>query len=130
MRGALVRTVPILACLAASCGGGSAPSSTAEADPLPATDRAVNAQSAGAPEAVVTIGLERLDVPEARGLKGKRVGLIANGASVTSAGTSSAAALRAHGIRVVRLFAPEHGLSGRLARGERVKGRADVVSLY
>ncbi|CAA9485667.1 MAG: Protein YzbB [uncultured Solirubrobacteraceae bacterium] len=130
MRGALLRTFSILACFAAGCGGGNAPSSTVEADPLPASDRAVNAAPARASEAVVTIGLERLNGPEASVLKGKRVGLIANGASVTSDATPSAAALRAQGIRVVRLFAPEHGLSGRLAGGERVKGRADVVSLY
>ena len=131
MRGALVRTFPLLlACLAVSCGGGNASSSTAQADPSAGANRAVGAEQARAPEAAVTIGLERLDAPEAGVLKGKRVGLIANAASVTSDGTSSAAALRAHGIRVVRLFAPEHGLSGRLARGERVKGRADVVSLY
>lgn len=130
MRGALLRTLPILACLTASCGGGDGPSSTSAAQPPPVTSRAVSAEPAPAPAPAVTIGLERLDGPEARALKGRRVGLIANGASVTSDGTPSATALRAHGIRVVRLFAPEHGLSGRLARGERVKGRADVVSLY
>ena len=113
-----------------SCGGGGASSETGEAERPPATQRAAVAAPARASEALVTIGLERLDAPQARVLKGKRVGLIANGASVTSDATPAAAALRAHGIRVVRLFAPEHGLSGRLARGERVKGRADVVSLY
>ena len=131
MRGALLGTFSLLACLAASCGGADAPSSAPQADdPLPVTNRAAIAKPARAPEAVVTIGVERLDAPEAGVLRGKRVGLIANGASVRSDGMSSAAALRAHGVRVVRLFAPEHGLSGRLARGERVKGRADVVSLY
>jgi uncharacterized protein YbbC (DUF1343 family) len=130
MRRAVLRAFPILACLAASCGGGNAPSSRAEADRLAASDRAGSAERARAAEAVVTVGLERLDVPEAGVLRGKRVGLIANRASVTSDATPSAAALRAHGVRVVRLFAPEHGLSGRLARGERVQGRADVVSLY
>ena len=118
---ALLRTLPLLACLAASCGGTNAPDTAVEADPLPAANRAGIAEPARVAEAVVTIGLERLDGPEATVLEGKRVGLIANGASVTSDGTPSAAALRAHGIRVVRLFAPEHGLSGRLARGERVR---------
>ena len=130
MRGALRSAFPLLACLAASCGGANAPSGAAEAEPRPAANQAVSAKPARVPEAVVKVGLERLDSPEASVLKGKRVGLIANGASVTSDATPSAAALRAHGIRVVRLFAPEHGLSGRLARGERVKGRAGVVSLY
>jgi uncharacterized protein YbbC (DUF1343 family) len=130
MRGALRGALSLLACLAVSCGGGSASSSTAEADRPPATVRSAVAEPAEPAEAAVTIGLERLDAAEAAVLEGKRVGLIANGASVTSDATPAAAALRAHGIRVVRLFAPEHGLSGRLARGERVKGRADVVSLY
>ena len=128
--------VVLLAALAAAgCGGASTTSETPPAvsvatraatppGPPPATTAA---RPASAP---VTIGLERLDAPEADVLRGKRIGLIANGASVTSDGTPSAEALRAHGLRVVRLFAPEHGLSGRLARGERVKGRADVVSLY
>lgn len=130
MRGVRLGTIALLACLLAGCGGGNAPSSTADAGPRPVAGQAVSAAPAPAPAPRVTIGLERLEGPEASVLKGKRVGLIANGASVTSDGTPAAAALRAHGIRVVRLFAPEHGLSGRLARGERVKGRADVVSLY
>jgi uncharacterized protein YbbC (DUF1343 family) len=111
---------------AAACGG-AGPATTTPA--APAVGRATPAPAL-APQAAVKVGLERLDAPEAAVLKGKRVGLIANGASVTSDGTPSAQALRAHGIRVVRLFAAEHGLSGRLARGERVRGRADVVSLY
>jgi uncharacterized protein YbbC (DUF1343 family) len=78
----------------------------------------------------VQVGLERLDSPQGRTLKGKRVGLIANVASVTADGRSSAEALRAGGARVVRLFAPEHGLSGKLAAGQKVSGGARVVSLY
>ncbi len=86
------------------------------------------AAPAAQPASRVTIGLERLDAPQARSLAGKRVGLIANALSVTRAGRTSAAVLRAKGIRVVRFFAPEHGLSGRLV-GCEPGGRADVVNL-
>jgi uncharacterized protein YbbC (DUF1343 family) len=88
--------------------------------------------AAGAPVATasVSVGLERLDSPQGKTLKGKRVGLIANAASVTAGGRPAAETLRASGVRVVRLFAPEHGLSGKLAAGQKVGGGARVVSLY
>ena len=130
MRRAMLGMLPIVSCIAASCGGAGAPPSPAEADPPQTTPRSIERPPPAPEPAVVKIGLERLDAPEAGVLEGKRVGLIANRASVTSDGTPSAEALRAHGVHVVRLFAPEHGLSGRLARGERVKGRANIVSLY
>ena len=117
----------------ASSPSAPAPAERAAAPPSARSsdEAAASRSSAATPaEAAVRIGLERLDSPEARSLSGKRVGLIANGASVTRAGRPSADVLRAHGIRVVRFFAPEHGLSGRLAAGERVDGGADVVSLY
>ena len=126
MRRFALALLALAAGAAAACGGAGSATTTPAA---PAVGRAASAPDP-ALEAAVKVGLERLDAPEAAVLKGKRVGLIANGASVTSDGTPSARALRAHGIRVVRLFAAEHGLSGRLARGERVQGRADVVSLY
>ena len=84
---------------------------------------------------VVRVGLERLDSVQARELRGRRVGLIANAASVTADGRSSLEVMRAHGIRVVRLFAAEHGLSAAESGGEPASGRRGgsaprVVSLY
>jgi uncharacterized protein YbbC (DUF1343 family) len=107
----------------------AAPQAMAAAAGRRATSATAEAARAS-PKPAVAVGLERLDAPEARVLAGKRVGLIANAASVTTGGRPSADVLRAKGIRVVRFFAPEHGLSGRLAAGARVDGGADVVSLY
>jgi hypothetical protein len=69
------------------------------------------------------------------GDRGKRVGLIVNAASVTRNGRPALQVMRQHGIHVVRLFAPEHGLSATLGAGERSGGGGSssalgVVSLY
>jgi uncharacterized protein YbbC (DUF1343 family) len=85
---------------------------------------------------VVLAGIDvaALEVPAV--LRGKRVGLVANAASVTLDGRPSVDALRAAGVNVVRLFAPEHGLAASHAAGERVADATDprtglpVVSLY
>src|SRR5919198_6170071 len=93
---------------------------------------ATAAESARAP--TVRIGAEELDSAAGRRLRGLRVGLIANAASVTYDGRPSVRTLRAHGTRVVRLFAPEHGYRARGAAGARQgDSRAfgvPVVSLY
>ena len=143
MRLALVLLALVV--VAAGCGGDEAtetagpdssrapatgPTGPAAAPSTPTARAAATATTAAGSGPAVDVGLERLDAPEARVLAGKRVGLIANAASVTAGGRPSADVLRAKGIRVVRFFAPEHGLSGRLAAGARVDGGADVVSLY
>jgi uncharacterized protein YbbC (DUF1343 family) len=84
----------------------------------------------------VQVGLERLEIEKGGLLRGKRVGLVAHAASVTSDGRHAIAVLRANGIDVRRLFGPEHGLRSRAAAGETVAGGRDpetglpVVSLY
>lgn len=82
----------------------------------------------------VRVGAEELDSPAGRRLRGLRVGLIANAASVTEDGRPSVRMLRAHGVRVVRLFSPEHGFR---AGGAAGAGQGDsrafglrVISLY
>ena len=85
---------------------------------------------------VVRVGLEVLDAEGAGALQGKKVGLVANAASVTADGHSALDVLRRQKVDVVRLFAPEHGLAGQAAAGEKVKDGAQpasglpVVSLY
>lgn len=85
---------------------------------------------------LVQVGLERLAADGGRPLRGRRVGLVAHAASVTHDGRHAVDVLRASGVDVVRLFAPEHGLRSRAAAGERVGGGTDpdtglpVVSLY
>jgi uncharacterized protein YbbC (DUF1343 family) len=86
--------------------------------------------------APVLSGLDVVDAEAGRPLVGRRIGLVANAASVTLDGRNAVDVLRAHGVDVVRLFAPEHGLRGTAAAGEAVASRRDpgsglpVVSLY
>ena len=89
----------------------------------------------GRRHAAVATGLERLAAGEVT-LAGKRVGLIAHAASVTREGRHAIDVLRDRGVEVARVFAPEHGLRGQAAAGERVASAVDeqtglpVVSLY
>ncbi len=111
--------------------------STSESPPArtvaPVTPSRSSALAASSP---VEVGLDRLASAAARPLQGRRVGLIANAASVTRAGTPALQALRAHGVRVLRLFTPEHGLSGTAGAGVDQRNGVDprsglpVVSLY
>ena len=79
-------------------------------------------------EPLVRVGLERLAAERGRPLRGQRVGLIAHAASVTANGEHAIDVLRKGGVELVRVFAPEHGLRGRAAAGERVSGGVDPVS--
>jgi beta-N-acetylhexosaminidase len=81
-------------------------------------------------------GLDVVQQSEGRVLRGRKVGLIAHSASVTAEGRSAVDVLRGSNVEIVKLFAPEHGVAGRLAAGERVPDGTDpdtglpVVSLY
>jgi uncharacterized protein YbbC (DUF1343 family) len=92
------------------------------------------ATAAAEPAPTVRVGAEELDSAAGRRLRGLRVGLIANAASVTDDGSPSVRTLRAHGVHVVRLFSPEHGYRARGSAGARQgDSRAfgvRVVSLY
>ena len=61
--------------------------------------------------------LERSSPTGAR-RSGKRMGLVAHPASITADGRHAVDVLREHGLDLVRLFAPEHGLRGDAAAGE------------
>lgn len=84
----------------------------------------------------VRVGLDVVLAREGAPLAGRRVGLIVHAASVSADGSHAIDALRGAGVRVVRLFAPEHGLRSRAAAGESIAGGVDgetglpVVSLY
>ncbi len=138
MRGVRLSLLLVL-CVCAGCGGdvGTA-SSGSPPTQVASTTVSTTASVVPAPAAEtipVKVGLERLDSEQARSLSGKRVGLIANAASVTANGRPAVRVLREHGIRVAALFAAEHGLSATHGAGEPVggKGRASatrIVSLY
>jgi uncharacterized protein YbbC (DUF1343 family)/beta-glucosidase-like glycosyl hydrolase len=84
----------------------------------------------------VKVGLERLEAGAVDPLRGKRIGLIVHGASVTEDGRHAIDVLRDLDLDLVRLFSPEHGLRGQAAAGEEVASGVDpvsglpVVSLY
>jgi uncharacterized protein YbbC (DUF1343 family) len=86
--------------------------------------------------APVAVGLERIRADGGGFLRGHRVGLLAHAGSVTEDGRHAIDVLREVGVRIERLFGPEHGLRGRAAAGERVGDALDastglpVVSLY
>jgi uncharacterized protein YbbC (DUF1343 family) len=70
-------------------------------------------------------------------IRGKRVGLITNHSGRDRKGTSSIDLLhRASGVRLTALFAPEHGLRGAVAAGEKIETTVDsatgipIYSLY
>ncbi len=84
----------------------------------------------------VETGLDRVVAQQGGPLRGRRVGLVVHGASVTSDGRHAIEALRGAGVDLRRLLTPEHGLRGSAAAGELVAGGLDpesglpVVSLY
>ncbi len=62
-------------------------------------------------------------------VQGKRVGLITNQTGIDAAGVSTIDRLaHAPGVRLVALFAPEHGIRGRAAPGERVSDSVDAAT--
>lgn len=68
-------------------------------------------------------------------LKGKRIGLVANQSSIIG-NTSSVDSLLSLGIKIVRVFGPEHGFRGNASNGAVVNDEKDartgipIVSLY
>jgi uncharacterized protein YbbC (DUF1343 family) len=91
---------------------------------------------APAPAPAVMVGLDRVQEDGGRLFRGKKVGLIAHAASVTAEGRLAVDVLRGSNVEVVKLFAPEHGVAGSQAAGDRVPDGTDrdtglpVVSLY
>lgn len=92
---------------------------------------------AGADDPLVRPGIEVFlaDLPAA--VRGKRVGLITNHSAIDRAGTSGVDLIAQHpDLRLVALFAPEHGIRGTAPAGEKIADEVDertgvpVHSLY
>lgn len=83
----------------------------------------------------LVLGAERMDTVKSL-LAGKQVGLVVNQTSVLGNSTHLLDALVEGGIKVKRIFAPEHGFRGTIDAGEEVKDSRDVrtdvpiVSIY
>lgn len=95
------------------------------------------APAVAAPQrAEVQPGLEVLLTDSLALLSGRRVGLVANMASVDRRGVSAVDRLRSAGVNLTALFSPEHGFRGTAAPGERVASTVDsatglpIYSLY
>lgn len=94
-------------------------------------------QSPAVPTDTVSPGVEQFlaDIPAA--IRGKRVGLITNHTGIDARGVSIIDRLFASGdVKLVALFAPEHGLRGTAADGAKIPSGVDpgtglpVFSLY
>jgi uncharacterized protein YbbC (DUF1343 family) len=67
------------------------------------------------------------DVP--RALRGKRVGLITNHSAIDRAGTSVIDLIAAHrDLKLVALLAPEHGIRGNAAAGDKIADEIDTAT--
>lgn len=85
----------------------------------------------------VRTGVDVLIAQDFAPLKGKRVGLITNRAGVTASGQATIDVLaNAPGVKLVALFAPEHGIRGAASAGVKVSDTRDaktglpIYSLY
>jgi len=120
----------------ASCGGDTMGPEQPRNDNARQPSGPPRAKPSSTPAVTVRVGLEQLDADHGGALKGKKVGLIAHAASVTSDSRRAVDVLRLAGVEVVRLFAPEHGAQGKAAAGEKVDdafdplARVPIVSLY
>ena len=87
-----------------------------------------------APATNVLVGAQQLDLL-LPGLMNKRVALVVNNTSLVGK-THLADTLKSSGVRIMKIFAPEHGFRGTADAGEHVKDGVDVktgfplVSLY
>jgi len=100
-----------------------------------ATDESVRDRSVNS-NANVSIGIETLIQSHLETLAGKGVAIIANQTSVTSDGVHIVDTLLALGIKVKKVFAPEHGFRGNAGAGVKIKSGVDtrtglpIISLY
>lgn len=85
----------------------------------------------------VMLGIDVLEANGFRAVLGKRIGLLTHAAGVNRRGESTADVLfRAPGVKLVALFAPEHGIRGDVKAGESFadtidpRTRLPVYSLY
>lgn len=103
---------------------------------LAACARGPEAEGAEQPElrpqgvtARVRLGIEVLLSDSLHLVRGKRVGLITNHTGTTPDGSSTIDLLhRAPGVTLAALFAPEHGLRGVAAAGERIASGVDSAT--
>lgn len=92
------------------------------------------------PAPKIKLGIDVLEAEKFKRLRGKRVGLVTNQAGVNSRGESTIQVLhtrgRKAGVKLVKLFGPEHGIYGNVPAEKIVQNQIDsktrlpVFSLY
>ncbi len=99
-------------------------------DAPPAVSEQTSAGSAAAAARnAVDLGVEVLLRDSLHVLQGARVGLVTNHTGRDRNGTSTIDLLyRAQGVRLTALFAPEHGIRGAAAAGERIASSVDSAT--
>jgi uncharacterized protein YbbC (DUF1343 family) len=122
------------------CGGGQDTLTGTNPPPVDApkdaAKKAGKPAAAGPGGAVVQVGLDVLDTESPPRLKGRKVGLVANAASLTADTRWSGDVLLKQGVEVVRLFVPEHGLTMKAPDGAEIadskheRTGLPIVSLY
>jgi uncharacterized protein YbbC (DUF1343 family) len=128
----------LVVCL--DCGGGQDTLTGTNPPPVDAPREGAKKPSAkpGTPgvAAVVQVGLDVLDTESPPRLKGRKVGLVANAASLTADARWAGDVLLKQGVEVVRLFVPEHGLlmkapdGAEIADSKHERTGLPIVSLY
>ncbi len=73
-------------------------------------------------------GLEILVSDSSHLVRDRRVGLVTNQTALDRQGRHAIDLLRDHGVNLVTLFSPEHGIRGRAEAGERVESGIDEAS--
>lgn len=120
-------------------GCSSAPSNGESADAnalLTTSSRLLPEHDAGEKPWPVRTGAERLVHEKLNMVKGKRIAIVANHTSVLLNGTHLVDSLKALGVDIRRVFAPEHGFRGDHDAGARISTSVDaktgipLVSLY
>lgn len=125
--------LPALVALSAACGQDSLTGTNPAADTQQEHPKKAPPAAKGGP---VQVGLDVLETENPPRLRGKKVGLVVNAPSVTADQRSAIDVLPKHGVEVVRLFVPEHGLLARAANGETIgdsthaRTGLPIVSLY
>jgi uncharacterized protein YbbC (DUF1343 family) len=72
------------------------------------------------------LGIDVLEASGFRAVAGKRIGLLTHPAGVNRRGESTVDVLsRAQGVKLVALFAPEHGIRGEVKAGDQFKDTTD-----
>jgi uncharacterized protein YbbC (DUF1343 family) len=119
-----------------SCGGDTLGPEAPRGDGGQKANATPKPKASSGPTVQVKVGLEQIEGEKGGPLRGKKVGLIAHAASVTSDGRRAVDVLRVAGVDVEKMFAPEHGAQGKAAAGEKVGDAVDplarvpIVSLY